>query len=282
MIRKATPEAWRNEVKEAEVEVVTLVGDVDRSYRAGWCTYANDFNDLPEVEFFCGGINTKTPTAAGLWRQGHLLHFGFEQSPAEMNETGRNLLLNSIAYIARFTDDRPIAITPSVFAGPVPPALRYPEGIVTREDRELKSLSNFVSAAEIRHLQGEERKEYAAWFDDARDFLRPGVSGKLEIDDEAKALGARLGKPAFFEKTRAALKAGGVDSQRAFAVLGRYLPDGPGDKASAEEWRTWLRENEPYLFFSDAGGYRYYIDPLAKKRGIPSAKLRGAERASKP
>ena len=36
-----------------------------------------------------------------------------------MNESGKQLLLNSIAYISRFTEDRPIAVTPSVFAGPV-------------------------------------------------------------------------------------------------------------------------------------------------------------------
>ena len=36
-----------------------------------------------------------------------------------MNEQGRLLLLNSIAYISRFTEDRPIAVTASVFAGPV-------------------------------------------------------------------------------------------------------------------------------------------------------------------
>ena len=46
----------------------------------------------PEVEILCGGINDKTARAAGLWRQGNLLHFGFEQSPAELNETGRVML----------------------------------------------------------------------------------------------------------------------------------------------------------------------------------------------
>ena len=64
-------------------------------------------------------MNHKTPTAAGLWRQGNLLHFGFDQSPAEMNDNGRQMLLNAIAYISSFSQDRPIAITPSVFAGPV-------------------------------------------------------------------------------------------------------------------------------------------------------------------
>ena len=33
------------------------------------------------------------------WRQGNLLHFGFEQSPAELNQNGRALLVNAIVYI---------------------------------------------------------------------------------------------------------------------------------------------------------------------------------------
>ena len=99
--------------------MLPLADDMTRKWRPGWCTYADDFKNLPEVEFFCGGINEKTPTAAAIWRQGNLLHFGFEQSPAEVNETGQALLLNSIAYISQFTEDRPIAVTPSVFAGPV-------------------------------------------------------------------------------------------------------------------------------------------------------------------
>jgi hypothetical protein len=258
---------------------VALVSDVKRDYRAGWCTYSDDFGDLPEVEFFCGGINSKTPTAAGLWRQGNLLHFGFEQSPPEMNETGRNLFLNSIAYIARFTEDRPIAVTPSVFAGPVPFALRYPEAIVNRTDRELKHLTNYISAPAVAHLRGKPRQEYTKWFVEVRDYLHARPDYLLEIDPDAQALGARFGQPAFFENTLAAL---GRDDTRARAldVLNRYVPEGPGAKASPADWQTWLKENQSYLFFSDAGGYRYYLDPLAKKRGVPTAQLRGSARAT--
>ena len=84
-------------------------------YKRGWCTYYYEFADVPDVELFCGGVNEKTPRASALWRQGNLLHFGFEQSPAEMNATGRAMLANAIAYISRFTEDRPIDVTPSVF-----------------------------------------------------------------------------------------------------------------------------------------------------------------------
>jgi hypothetical protein len=34
-------------------------------------------------------------------------------------------------------------------------------------------------------------------------------------------------------------------------------------------------------FLSDSGGYRWYIDPLAKKRGVKSSELRGPLRADR-
>ena len=65
-------------------------------YHRGWCSYYYEFADVPEAEYFCGGINEKTPRASAVWRQGNLLHFGFEQSPVELNATGRALLVNAI------------------------------------------------------------------------------------------------------------------------------------------------------------------------------------------
>ena len=75
-------------------------------------------DEAPEIEVFCGGINSKTATAAAFWRQGNLLHFGFDLSPDEMNTSGKEMLENAIAYIARFTDDRPIMVSPIPLCGP--------------------------------------------------------------------------------------------------------------------------------------------------------------------
>jgi hypothetical protein len=272
LVRRPAPD-WTADVSQSEVEVLPLVSDVNRSYSAGWCSYSDDFANLPEVEFFCGGINDKTPTAAGLWRQGNLLHFGFEQSPSEMNDTGRNLLLNSIAYIAQFTEDRPIAVTPSVFAGPVVPALRYPANAIKRG--ELKLLTNYIAASALAGV-----RDRAEWFQAMRDYLHPNAADKLEPDPDAVALKAAFGKAAFFERTRAALRDDKTRPQ-AIRLLARYVPDGPVKSSSTTDWDKWLDENQHYLFFSDAGGYRYYVDPLAKKRGVATADLRGPTRASK-
>ena len=119
MISIPTPSDFKSEIKEPEIMVLPLVVDPARRWNAGWCTHARDFDVYPDVEFLAGGVNHQTPTSAGLWRQGNLLHFGFEQSPEEMNDLGKLLLLNAIVYISHFTEDRPIAVTPSPFAGPV-------------------------------------------------------------------------------------------------------------------------------------------------------------------
>jgi hypothetical protein len=37
-----------------------------------------------------------------------------------------------------------------------------------------------------------------------------------------------------------------------------------------------------FAFASDAGDYRWNIDPLAKKRGVPISEMRGPKRASQP
>ena len=113
LVRRPTPDAWRRKFKEKEVSVLSLVKDVSREYPPGWISYRGSLLDSPEVEIICGGLSERSPDGAALWRQGHLLHFAFDLAPAEMNETGKALLLNSIAYIARFTEDRPIARTPS-------------------------------------------------------------------------------------------------------------------------------------------------------------------------
>ncbi|MEW6306154.1 MAG: hypothetical protein AB1705_22025 [Verrucomicrobiota bacterium] len=265
-----------------QITVYPLVDDTKRQYRAGWCSYSDDFADLPEVEYMCGGINSKTHTAAAIWRQGNLLHFGFEQSPAEMNETGQALLLNSIAYISRFTQDRPIVITPSVFAGPVPPMRTYPQRIIAREDRDLADLNYYLSAETLAELRGKNRNEHSEWFARMRSYLGPADSQKLGVDKTALSFGAPPDKPEFFERLIDVSRTNQERRAEAGRLLARYAPDGPGEGASAEAWQQWWQTNKPYLFYSDAGGYRWYIDPLAKKRGISTTRLRGPARADQP
>ncbi len=186
MISIGTPKGFVDEIHAAEVAVLPLVANRDREWRAGWCTHAMDFAKFPDVEFLCGGVNHQTPTSAALWRQGNLLHFGFEQSPAEMNESGQRLLLNSIAYISRFSEDRPIAVTPSVFAGPVASPRIRPARRLRAVDMPIESLKNFVEPKLWETISSKgDRQAMAKWAESNQKFFHPALSQKLEIDEDS-------------------------------------------------------------------------------------------------
>lgn len=261
--------------------LLPLVDDHKKQWTDGWCTYTDNFEKNPDIELFSGGANDKAVTAAAIWRQGNLLHFGFEQSPGEMNETGRRLLLNSIAYISRFTEDRPIAVTPSVFSGPAAlPRTYLDRRLLGKAD--INEIEWMVSPALGQKIIAMPQADRRKWYEDHRSFLHPGNTPekRLEIDQDALAIGASLDKPEFFTKCIAALDADKKDTAQ--KLLRRYSPTGTDKLTTAADWNNWLIENKRFLFFSDQADYRWYIDPLAKKRGIASADLRGPTRASRP
>ena len=72
--RIPTPLDFQEEIKAPTIDVLPLVRDMDGQRFPGWCSYSSDFSRNPDVEWFCGGVNHKTPTAGALWRQGNLLH----------------------------------------------------------------------------------------------------------------------------------------------------------------------------------------------------------------
>jgi hypothetical protein len=147
--------------------------------------------------------------------------------------------------------------------------------------RDIKDLQYFLEKETYEKLAGKSRKEIGEWYERVGGYLHAGVDGNLVVDAEAQSLGVPLSSPEFFGKTIGNLDNAG-QSPLARKLLERYVPEGAGKEASAERWRSWVKENKQYLFFSDTGGYRWYVDPLAKKRGVPTALLRGPARATLP
>ena len=281
-----TPKDFLGELKTSTVQVLLLIDNIQNYDRViedharGWSTHYFEFASVPEVEIFSGGINEQTPKSSAFWRQGNLLHFGFEQSPTELNAIGRAMLLNGIAYISRFSQDRPIDVTPSVFAE---------EKIGTSRRRarnyffsgHVEWATNYISAATLTTFNWRDPEAGKAWIETNGMWLRPGPGNFLEIDAEARALGVPFDAPDFLSKTIAAMRDEKTKAS-ALLLLSRYAPEGPGAKADAAAWDSWWRENSSYVLYSELGCYRWYIDPLAKSRGIPTASLRGPARADRP
>jgi DsbC/DsbD-like thiol-disulfide interchange protein len=254
------PDAWAGEISGKTVEVLPLVKDPAAHHPPGWCSYVYRHAESPELEVFCGGINEKTVQAAAVWRQGNLLHFGFEPSPAELNDAGRALLINCVAYIARFAEDRPITEVTSPFVGPAPPDRAAVLRALARSD-DLAYLKYIASDATYKDLETRTPDERQAWYRQFEGYLHGDANGKLAIDQEAAAFGVPPNTAEFLDKAIAALEAGDDAAGAARRLLGRYAPlgpvaEGPVGKDSSVAWNSWWRANKPYLFFSDSGGYR--------------------------
>lgn len=261
-----------------EVAVVPLVDDYTGNYKPGWTTYEYILSEQPEVELISGGINTKTPEAVGLWRQGHLMHFGFQQAPDELNEIGRQLLVNSIAYIARFTEDRPIIYARSPFAGGATRSRSNLERWLKNTDYSLDYFESSIDDAVLETVEDRTRDGYLVWMEKNRAYLRPGPDGLIVFDEEARNLRIAYDTHELFERGIEALR-DAATRDRAATLLARYAPEGP-TSGDTDAWSQWYEANRPYLFYAEWGGYRWYIDPLAKKRGVPTEELRGPSRAS--
>ena len=267
------PDAWTREIKTQTVRVLPLAANGNTAYRDGWCTYTYEHEQVPELEIICGGVNAKTPKASGIWRQGNLLHFGFEQSPVEMNESGKSLLINSISYIARFADD-----LPNVRRSPKARILDRNafDRLIKNESRDLAQYLDWYCVADLRDtLRGKSRSELANWLGENRGFMSVDPHGKFLIDQEARKFGIPPESPAFIPSAIERFAENGVPE-----LLKRYVPCGPEDGASSKDWESWYSENQPYVFFSDSGGFRWYVDQLAKKRQVPTINFRGIARAA--
>jgi hypothetical protein len=266
-------------VKEKEVGVLSLVRDPDAKYQSGWISYRSALVDSPETEIICGGLSEREIDGAALWRQGQLLHFAFDLSPAEMNEAGQALLINSIVYISRFTEDRPIARTPSGWAegDDAPRSRRWIEGLYADRAPTEKDLDFYLAPSTKAGVAKMDRESYAKWYKENSPYLTCDRTGRLMVDLNAKALGIVFNQREFFPAVLKHLSSAST-AEKAKELLKRYAPEGPGD-ASPDAWQAWWQSNELYLFYTERGGYRWYVDPLAKKRGVPSDKLQGPARA---
>ena len=278
MVEINVPSAWKDELDEPTVKILPMVDDRDARYPNGWCTYTYEHIQAPELEIIGGGINSKTPKASAIWRQGNLLHFGFEQSPSEMNDNGRAILANSICYIARFRDSRPI-----IRRSPVVRLLDRGaiDRLIKNKHRDLEPYLDWFFAGKLRAaLDGKTREELAEWYQSTRSFLTADERGKFVVDEQAKRIGIPPEGLEFIPSVIARLKKTSAEKKLGQELLRRYVPSGPGEDASPSEWQAWWNENRRFLFFSDTGGFRWYVDPLAKRRGIPTREHRGKARAN--
>jgi hypothetical protein len=281
LIAKPWPAEWTDPHAGNTIQVLPLILPDKHPQMPGWCTYTRDMAAAPEIEVFCGGINSKTATAGALWRQGNLLQYGFDLAPDEMSEWGAAILVNSITYIARFTEDRPIMETPSPFAGREFLTRERIEVLIGRKDAGWwNHIESYFDKRALATSGVKDLASFARWYPSVRRYLAADENGALSVDDDLRNLDVDPSTAEFLDRCISDLAGSSEQSQRARRLLARYAPAGPSKDATADSWADWWKGNPDYLFYGEIGGYRWYLDPLAKQRGVPTAKLRGPARAS--
>ena len=174
----------------------------------------------------CGGLNSKSPLAGAVWRQGHLLHFGSEQSPAEMNERGRALLVNAICYISRFTEDRPIVRSPSSFYEQAGVGPRCPRPTDQESRRDLTQYLRGTRPPSARRFEAEPRRLRAP-AEGQSGFLVADEKGHYVIDAEARKFGVPPDSEGFIPRAMEAWKKPGSGESSLRNYSDGTFPKGP-------------------------------------------------------
>ncbi|MCA8941875.1 MAG: hypothetical protein KDB80_04880, partial [Planctomycetes bacterium] len=208
---------------------------------------AHGFEDSPDCERICGGLNTKEPNAIAIGRQANLLHWGFYAAPDRMTESARRVFLNAIVWMRQFDGARPI---------------------VPRESRSRAWLQTFIDRIRQRHAAGDRTAEVLGyyygrfppdvalrtggdarglqkWHDRNIEFVVGGDNLTFSVDEDVAKLGISNRSPELLDWIRKRLKRS-PRHEVARRLAARYLGDDGQDARTAI---AWIEANRDRAFF---------------------------------
>ena len=100
-----------------------------------------------------------------------------------------------------------------------------------------------------------------AYYRENIEYLR-SVGDSFEVDADLLALEVSNRQLAFFDAVLARLEADPHD-ELALRLARRYV--GKQHGASADALKAWVGANREFLFFTDLGGFRWFVDHRARQ-----------------
>jgi hypothetical protein len=214
------------------------------------------FEDSPDCEIISGGINSKGPHGVAIGRQANMLQWGFYCAPDRMTDSARRAFLNAIVYMKRFDGHRPLVEKKARSRGWY---RLYIEAL--RKENTSARYRQFLKErfpAEVVKQHGLDATKLETWRAANEEYIcaDPWLAWKFALDEDLKQLGLSNRKPEFLDWL---VKRLGADANDALALklAARYLGDPGKDAATA---LAWIRKNRDRLFFSDTGGFRWFVD----------------------
>jgi hypothetical protein len=214
------------------------------------------FDDSPDAEVISSGLNSKAPNSVTLARHGNFFLWGFSAQPSDMTPEARKCFVNSICYIKQFDGQKPLVRRNTggrqwalVYAG-------YLKSI--KDEKFLEQLF----PEDLRKRFGSDAEKYLQYYQDNLEYLHPSPSdGKLLVDDDVKDLGLSNRKVELLDRCVSMLEKG-QKSEVALRILKRYTNE---RFTEGRDWKAWLEKNRGRLFFSDVGGFKFFIAPQGKQ-----------------
>jgi len=245
---------------------VWLVQNSGKKY-SGAVSMGYNFEGGPDDESLVAGHNGKSYPHTAIGRHGNFLQWGYAKPPSKMTEDGRKLFVNCICYIRKFSGHPPLVRNRAMNRRC---AFHYkafsPDLVKKYEGRENELYQLCKDNIELLRYEQKQlsANTFEIMFPMDTELKEMGIESNRRIDtlEQLIALLARertSSQPEMgcFERLRAKRR----DQKRAKTAR-RLLTRYTGlDFKTPEQWRKWLDEHRERLFFSDFGGYKFYVMP---------------------
>jgi hypothetical protein len=165
-----------------------------------------------------------------------------------MTEAGKALFVNCICYIRRFEGKNPLSTY-----------ICYERK--TALDVVVHFGKQLVMLMPDKNMSEKDEDKLLAYFRENIELMcyqQSHSSNKYFIDEELKSLGSISNRKPETLKTLISLLRDPQKEQLARKLLSRYTDE---KHSTPEEWEAWLKESEDRIFFSDVGGFKFFVMP---------------------
>lgn len=222
------------------------------------------FEDSPDCERISGGINTKGPEAVAIGRQANMLQWGFYGAPDRMTDSAKKVFLNALVYMRQFDGQRPLVKKTARGRSSFQRSIGYIAKLDEMDDEQRESFEEYLRGqfpADILAEHGLDPAALGAWYEANEEYMSSDGRYGVVVDEDLQKLALSNRTPAFLDVITERLSAGAPDkiTQRlAKRYFGAKLAKDPAELVD------WIEENRAWLFFSDQGGFRWFVDENAK------------------
>jgi hypothetical protein len=229
---------------------VWLVQKTDKRY-GSVVARSYGFTDSPDAEALVLGFNTgKEYGAVGIGRHGNFLQWGYWAPPSQMTEAGRKLFLNCICYIHKFEGKPPLIRRTSSHRWN---AIRLAALINLIKD---ESFFSSTFPPELKEKYKGNPDGLVQYYKD--NFESIYWNRVFLVDNELKSLGIKSNRKIETLEKLISLLEDEKKADTARLLLARYTTE---SFQNAEQWRSWFESNKDRIFFSDVGGYKFFVIP---------------------